>query len=54
MTSDGPGVVTAGALKHGHHRPCPPSCSHRYPFAVQAVEGAGVIVGQGTGRRVFP
>ncbi|MHB8762970.1 MAG: phospholipid-binding protein [Deferrisomatales bacterium] len=54
VASDGTGVVPAGALTQGYYGPCPPSGSHRYQFTVQAVDGAGVVVGQGKGMRVFP
>jgi phosphatidylethanolamine-binding protein (PEBP) family uncharacterized protein len=54
ISNDGSGVIPEGALKAGYNGPCPPSGSHTYVFSVNAIDGEGVIVGQGEKAQVFP
>ena len=51
---EGPGIIPAGALTNGYNGPCPPSGTHRYVFAVQAIDATGTIVGIGQQMHPFP
>jgi len=50
----GAAVIPENSLKSGYNGPCPPSGSHRYQIKVNAVDAAGVIIGQGKGSQMFP
>ena len=53
VANDGSGKVARGAFTYVG--PCPPSGSHRYQFAVTALNASGdTILGRGTAMRVFP
>ena len=50
----GKGIIPAGSLKSAYNGPCPPSGSHRYQFAVHAIDKKGVIIGTGKSVQKFP
>jgi len=51
---NGSGIIPAGALRSGYNGPCPPSGTHRYQFAVQALDAQGVVIGSGKQMHPFP